>query len=58
MVEPAADDAEEDGPGADVERLPRLAAARHEAAAGEPDGDDDADEDAQRVHPDRQRPEV
>ena len=58
VVQPTADDAEQHRPGSDVERLTGLSPARHQPAAGQPHGDHDADEDAQGVHPHRQRSEV
>ena len=58
VVEPAADEAERDGPHGEVADLPRLAAAGHPAALAHPDRDDDPGDDAQRVAPDRERAEL
>ena len=58
VVEPAADQAERYGPDRDVAHLAGLAAAGHPALLAEPDRDDDAQDDAQRVGTDGQRPEV
>ena len=58
MVEPATDDAEQHAPGRDVEGLARFSAAGNEPATGQPHRQDDAEQDAQGVHPDRQRSEV
>ena len=58
VVEPAADDAGDDGVCRDVEHLPRLTSAGAHPAVGQPDRHDDAEQDAQGVAADRQRAEV
>src|SRR5690606_3206388 len=55
VVEPAADQAERHRPHGDVDDETGAAAARLPAPLAPPDGDDDADDDAQRVGADRDR---
>ena len=58
VVDPAAEDAERHRPRRDVDGLLAGVAAVGEAPAGDPDGHDDAREDAHGVRPQGQRPEV
>ncbi len=58
VVQPTADDAERDGPHRDVADGARPATARDETLLGDPDRGEAARDDAQRIRPDRQRPQV
>ena len=56
--DPPADETERHRPHGHVDHLAGLAAAGHPPAIAPPAGDDDADDDAQRVRADRDGPEV
>src|SRR5215213_9372590 len=58
VVEPPTDDAERHRPHRDVEHVARRPPAGLEPLVGQPGADDDAEHDAQRVGPDRQRTEL
>ena len=58
VIEPSADQAERHRPDRDVEDLTILAAAGDPTPVAPPHGDDDPDDDAQRVRPDRHRTEM
>src|SRR5205807_10053782 len=55
VVQPPADQAERHRPHGDVHDRAALAATSDVAALAPPDRDDDADDDAQRIGPDRDR---
>ena len=57
VVDPAAEDAEDDCPAGDVADVGRPAAAGLPAPVGQPERDDDAGHDAQGVDVDRERPD-
>ena len=58
VVEPGADESGRDGPESDVGHLALLATTGHPALVAHPHRGDDAQDDRQRVGPDRERPEV
>src|SRR3954464_6643176 len=58
VVQPATDDAEGHRPGGDVQDVARSAAAGDPAPLGDHPRGDDPGDDAQRVRPDRQRPDL
>ena len=58
VVDPTTDQSEGNGDQRDVEDVARLAAAGLPTAVAPPHGDDDADDDAERVRAERDRPEI
>ena len=58
VIEPAPEDPERHGPHGDVSDGPSSTAPLPPTTVAEPDGDEDADDDAERVPPDRERSEV